>query len=135
MTGYVLDVVGANNVPCALLQMYPINNTNAQKWRLTSDMYLESGLRTSEGRDLVLEVVSGGAGASLQLNVKNNGSLQKWSWSANGLMSYYTGLVLEIRGANSSVGASLWMNNVTYAIHHAWNFRYTDAPVFPAIGQ
>ncbi len=123
LNGYVLDVCGGNNSVGASVWMYPFNGTDAQKWILTGDGYVQSALRTNDGRELVLDVQWGNpnVGAGLQLYFKNGTAAQKWSYNGNALVSWLTGYVLDIQWGNPSVGASLWMYPSNGTNAQNWN--------------
>ncbi len=132
MNQLVLDVRLANNNVGAIIQMYSSNNTDAQKWCWTTDGYFQSGLRMSDGRDLVLEVTPSN---TLQLNIKNNTNAQKWLLGSDGLMSQSNGQFLDIKNADSSQGATLWLYVKNGTNAQAWNFRSTSPPTPTPVGM
>ncbi len=133
----MLDVVNSDPNPGARVQMCQDTGSGGQKWMITSENgYFKSGLRTSDGQDLVLEIVNnGGSGATLQLNKKNGSAAQLWTLNANGLTSSLNGLVLDVVNANLSPGAAvqMWPRNGTGA--QAWNFRGCGNPNPPPVGK
>lgn len=59
LNGLVLDIVDDKNIPGTGVQTWPSNGGDNQKWRLTTDGYLESAKKTRDGKDLVFEVCGG----------------------------------------------------------------------------
>ncbi len=137
MNALVFGVFNNINTQCAAVQMCLPNNSDGQKWRLTSDQYLQSGLRTDDGRDLFLEIVSENParGASLQLSCKANTNAQKWSLTSAGLVSLLNQYKLDIKDANPSENAAVQMEISNGTNAQAWNFKPTTDPVPPAVGK
>ena len=135
LNSLVLEVTNANNSIGATVQMNVANKTDSQKWCLVpQDGYFQSGLRTNEGRDLVLEVIDSNEGSSVQLNI-NTGSLsQKWEMSVMGLKSCLNRFVLEIKQENPFAGAPLWLQSYHGANSQAWIFQSAKAPALRTEG-
>ncbi len=132
MNRLILDVRDANNFPGAVVQLYRNNFTDAQRWRYTSDGYVQSGLRMSDGHDLILEVT---ASNTLQLNVKQNTSNQKWILGTDGLRSQGNNYFLDIKDRNPQEGAAAVVMNCSGMNSQAWIVNGTTSPTPKPVGK
>jgi uncharacterized protein YebE (UPF0316 family) len=111
---FTLDVCSSVNKPGTQVQLWKLNNTQAQQWLFTDDGYVQSALKAENGFDLVLDV----KGAKLQIWPKNGRDAQKWTLNAQGnLVSKLNGYVLDVPNskAESGVLVQLWPANGTDA--------------------
>ncbi len=123
LNGLVLDIIDDKNNPGTGVQMWPSNGGNNQKWRLTSDGYIESAKKSPDGKDLVLDVCGGETknGTGIQIWTKNGKNHQKWQWGANGtLISLATGKVMEIAGANFGKSARVQISDANGNNGQSW---------------
>ena len=107
----VLDVSGGKKEKGTKVHVWPLNRTNAQKWRLTHDCRLESGV--DSGMYLDIKEQKNSKGATCCISDLSESKTQTWFYSLDGsIVSQSNENILDIRGSNKNKGTDviLWPN-------------------------
>lgn len=110
---YVLDVSGGSKNSGANVQIYTLNNTDAQKWRLAYKDGFYTIQSVVSGKMLDVSGASTRNGANVQQYNSNNTNAQKWTLKAlgNGQFTVVSALnssfVLDVSGARAANGTNV----------------------------
>ena len=128
-----LDVNGGSNEDFANIQIYKVNNTEAQNWQMiyTADGYYRLVNASSKKG---LDVSKGGTvnGTNVQIYEANTTCAQKWQVVKNSdgsysLYSACSGLALDISGGISSNGTNVQIYESNGSNAQKWTFKMTTA--------
>lgn len=125
----VLDIKSASKADGADVQIYELNRTDAQKYRITYD---EIGYVTftnvSSGKVLDVKSASTVPGSKVQQYSSNNSRAQKWIVEQNENGTYtvssalWPKLSLDIKAASTTNGANVQVYRSNGTLAQQWNF-------------
>ena len=119
----VIDLAGNNSANGTNIQLYDLNNTTAQNWKIEYDKENDYYTVSNPGTLKVLDVAAAGtsAGTNIHSWEENGTCAQKWTiYSVEddySFLSVCSGLAIDVSAANTINGTNiqLWTQNGTLA--------------------
>lgn len=131
-SGQAMDVSSASTAEGAVVDQWPANGGNNQKWQLTNlgSNYVEL-ISVNSGMALDVVGASTANGAAIDQWPYNSGKNQSWQVVSKGsgyyeLISQNSGLALDVNGASQTAGTALIQYTSSGNANQLWSFASTS---------